>query len=339
MKRNYSFDLLKIVLILMVICLHYMNMNMNIGNAIVDSLSMNGVLSHFIVSFCIIACNVFVMITGYYSNKKKDISIRKFVDLLLEYLFYGCCIASIYLLLNHGNSGGLSYIVKSVVDRWFIVLYIILYLLIPYINIIVNNINKKNYLLLLIILLLFFSIWPTFLTDITCKDYGYGIVNFILLYLIGAYLFKNPISKKNKNIIILLGFVSLFVTTALSFRFQRAWNYNSVFVIIQSVATFVIFKDINISKFGGLIKKISSCSLAVYLIHENTLISSFIFQTIFKSTVYKMEWYSFINMIITVICVFISCCIIEIIRQLLFKHTINKLLDKITVLNKKVEVK
>lgn len=75
--------------------------------------------------------------------------------------------------------------------------YIVLFLLIPFINILLNNIDKETYKKLLIVILLVFSLWDSIMSNKIIADSGYGIVNFIVLYIIGGYLKLHYNNSKN----------------------------------------------------------------------------------------------------------------------------------------------
>ena len=74
MKRIIYLDLLKIIAITMLIVLHYLNNNF--GNGLIWNNTKIGITTHFFESLCIVAVNVFVIITGYFSVDKNAIFIK-----------------------------------------------------------------------------------------------------------------------------------------------------------------------------------------------------------------------------------------------------------------------
>ena len=145
---------------------------------------------NFIESTCIVSVNIFIIITGYFMINKEFIKLSKVIQLIFITIFYGIAIYLILLLTNISNISidSLLTFVKSITDSWFITTYVILFLCIPFINKLIKNLSKKSYRNLLIILIFFFSVWPSIWTFITVNDGGYGIINFLLMYLIGGYL-------------------------------------------------------------------------------------------------------------------------------------------------------
>ena len=95
--RTSNIELLRIVLILMVITLHYLNGADWAGGALSHVVpgSFNYYAAHLVEAACIMAVNAFVLITGYFSCNKTSISLAKPVKLYGLLVLYGiifCCI-------------------------------------------------------------------------------------------------------------------------------------------------------------------------------------------------------------------------------------------------------
>ncbi len=334
--RNSSLDLLKIISILFILILHYMNGS--IGGGLSSSYDFYGIISHLIESFAIVGVNLFVLISSYYLIDKKTIKIRKIIDILIILLFYGILIYLVYLVFNPIDIKNLKIFFHTIFSRWFIYIYIIFYLLIPYLNKFLKNLTKKQLEYLILIMLFFFSIYPTFLTNVTVSDSGYGIINFILLFfIIGYYKEYKVLLNINKYIYLIIYILFTILTTIFSFFANRAWSYNSIFVIISSVSLFLFFCKLKI-KSSSKLQIISSYSLPIYIIHENAFISKKIYQGIFKTLKYKTSPLLIPHLFFTCICIFIGCVIIELIRRKLFTPLINKLLLKIPFFNKEFTI-
>ena len=348
LKRNYSLDLLKIISIIFVIVLHYNNGR--IGGLL--SNTQPGTSNFFIARFTeilsIIACNLFVLISGYFLCQSNKIKIRKIVDIVILLLFYGIIIyaVSIFTGLIIFNKKTLKLMLLTIDDRWFINIYVLLYILHPYINKMISCINKKQYTMLILICVFFFSIWSSVLLkpkgminlNTFVSDSGYGITNFIMLYLIGAYIRLYYDNKKMNKLVLFIIYIALsLLGTFIYYNFPNAKNYNFIINVINSIIVFLIFKNINITK-RKIISKFAECSLAIYIIHENLFIRRFIYRNIFLSSSFYNSSFLLINMICTCISIFIICAIIEFGRKYLFKVTINKLIDKNKLLNKIISI-
>ncbi len=156
--RKSNIELLRIILILMIIILHYNNANIGGLLGEVNDKSHNYWIAHVVESFCIVAVNTFIIITGYFSFEKKTIKVSKVINLFQRMIFYGLIIPLIILILGKIEISNeiIKNIIKNSINRWFIVIYAILYLLIPYINIVIRKINKNQYKILLLIIIIFF---------------------------------------------------------------------------------------------------------------------------------------------------------------------------------------
>ena len=320
-------------MVLGIIILHYLNY----GGFLTENISQtNHVIVNFFESISIVCCNVFIIITGYLCINKDHIKIRKVFDILFMLITYGIIIFIISLLLKiqFFNFNTILIFVKSITSRWFVTNYIILYLLIPLINKFVKQLDKKEYIYLIFILVLFFSIWPTFFDNVTLKDNGYGIINFFILYLIGGFI-KLFNKDFNSAMLVIIYIFTLLITYVGSFYIGRVWMYSSIFCLINSVCVFMIFKNLNI-KDNKIINIVSSCSLAIYVLHENQLIVRYLFKNVLKTPLFYDSNYMFVHMIVCSIIVLIICCIIEMIRKYIMSKTFDKLFNKISLINKQV---
>lgn len=327
--RKSNFELLRIICILMIITLHY---NSSMGGLLsnVEIGSINYYISHFIQSLCIVAVNTFIIITGYFSYKKESIKISKVIKLFYLCMIYGMVIFTVFILLgNKINISTLIEFIKTIFDRWFVVIYSILYLLIPYINKLINNLSQKQLKTLITINIIFFYLWFTIFTNTTIKDGGYGIVNFINLYMIGAYIkkYKDVSIHKYKTISIYL--LCAIVTTILScFTTRSAYAYNTIFNLIGSISLFLTFKNMNI-KNNNIINKLSTYTFTTYIIHENSFLVKILYRDIFNCDKFYNSNYMIINMIYTVLGIYLICIIVEFIRRLLMKKLVDDKIDNI----------
>ena len=329
-QRSSNFELLRIILMLMVIVLHYFNGGMGglFGN--VEKWSFNYVLSHFIESFCIIAVNVFIIITGYFSYKKTSIKISKSVNLYMLSIFYGIVIAGIviYFTKLDINISLIKRLVNVMFSRWFVVTYCILYLLIPYLNKFLSALSKRQLEILFLINAIFFYLWPTFFTDNTMKDAGYGIVNFVNLYMVGAYIRMYGKEKASKTKCLLIYIICSLLTAGYSFWSDKSWAYSTIFTLISSIAFFDFFRGLKFKNYN-IINKLASYTFAVYIIHENNFLTQILFRKIFKSDLFWNSKYMILNLAVSVIGIYVICIAIEFVRRLLFKKIIDNNIDKI----------
>ena len=331
-NRSSNFELLKIICVIMILILHYCNANIGgaLGNVAVGST--NYYIIHFLESLSIVAVNVFLIITGYFSCEKNSIKVSKIIYLFSLCIIYGLFIY-IVLLLNGNITFDLNnakYLINSIFSRWFFVNYTILYLLIPYINRIIISVNNKQLSLIILINLFFFYIWPTVYTNVTVNDYGYGITNFVTLYLIGAYIKKYKNDYYCKFFPILLYILCAIITTIYSCYVDAkdSYAYNQIFNLIGSIALFLTFKNISI-KSNKIINWLATYTFSTYIIHENIFFAPILYIDLFNCNQFYNSYLILFNLFYTIIGIYCICIIIELIRRLILKKILDDKINKI----------
>lgn len=172
--------------------------------------------------------------------------------------------------------------------------------------------------MLINILVLFFSVWPSFFSAAPRNDQGYGIINFVLLYIIGDYI-KKYISLNKKSFVYLGGYItcSMITTFCSIFSLGEYWNYNFTFNIIGSIFLFLTFLKLKI--YSRLVNYISSFVLVVYIMDVNKYIFKLLYNNILDCKTYYYSKYFIVHMIGSVIVIFLVFILIEILRRIIFK--------------------
>lgn len=289
--------------------------------------SLNYYISICIESFSIVAVDTFILITGYFSYPKSSIRINKLVLLTMVMIFYGIILSISYFLSRKSimTVGVAVKIITNSFSQWFVILYCILYLLIPFLNKLLDDLSQKEWKALLLIAFIFFYCWPTFFTSVTVSDHGYGIINFVCLYIVGAYLRRFGQPKMFAHPAFMYLVMTVFTIILSVITQNRAWAYNSPFVLLASVALFVIFLSIRM-KYHPLINRLATYTFAVFIIDVNPFFNRFLYRGIFHSNQYWHSHWMIVNLIIATIGVYVICIAIEFLRRLIF----GRLFDWIT---------
>lgn len=331
-ERKSNFELLRIILILMIIILHYFNAEMGGSLGHTTPGTLNYYLSHLLESLSIIAVNVFILITGYFSYRKNTVQISKIVKLTLDMIFWGLLLSILTVLYIRPQSFSVSIIRKiifSATDQWFVVIYCILYMLIPYLNLMIGKLNKGSFRILIVIGVFFFYVWPSFYSSTPDNDNGYGIINFVFLYFIGAYI--KIYADKNNIFKSFLGYlICAIVVTLLSFKTEKVWNYNFICNLFGSVFFFYMFKSMYIPH-NKIINYLATYTFAVYLIDVNAFFNLYLYRILFHSNKYWNNDKMILNLIITVLGIYIICIILESVRRLIFGKLFNWLVGNVTL--------
>ena len=287
--------------------------------------------------------NLFVLITGYFLVNGK-FNLKKLIKLILETWFYSTIILLIFLIFPLGIDVGIKNIIKSFLpltysSYWFMTTYILLYIFIPFINFFISKISQKEYLKLIFLLIIFCSFIPTFAqTTLAFSEWSY----FLLLYLIGGYfrLYPNKyIEKVAFNflygiVFYLLICISIIIFDILGEKYQifsRGATYftgqKSFLLLISSMGIFLGVKNLKIKNFK-IINLVSSTTLGIYLIHDNFLMREFLWLKFFKVSEHFYDKYLLFYSLKIIFLVFILCMIVDLARQILFKYTVNKVMEK-----------
>ena len=336
--RNSRIELLRIFSMIMIVLSHYTVHN-GINNWELP-LGFNRFLLE-IIKLGNIGVIIFVMITGYFGiQNKKTLNIKKIFLLIFETLFYSIIFYLLFIILGKAN-----FSIDSILHNffpitfksyWFMTVFIVLYFLIPYINIFLKSMTRNTYLSFLFTCILFFFV----LQILTGQNYySSEIIYFILFYSIGAYLYlykDNFFSKKNNSKLCMMLSISILILSVVIIDLIGKNNYSIVkhsthlfnlfspVCLLLAISIFSLFINNNIFN-NKIINKISSCVLGVYLISENILIRSVLWKDILKVYKFVNSPLLILHMIGSIILIFIICILIDLIR----KHTIEILIIKI----------
>ena len=276
---------------------------------------------------------------------KQSISVRKIVNLIVEVAEWGF-IGYIFMLLFGIKLFDIKEMIKVMFPvitggRWFVKAYIIYFLFVPFINKSIINMNKESHKKLLIIMFFLFCIWPSFIPiPPVIDDYGYGFIHFIFIYTVISYIKLHVTSLPNKNICLISYLIFSLLTVGSRFlNLCMSWAYNHLFVVCSAVSLFLYFVQLDIkSKYTNIL---SSCSFGVFLIHTDGFFSWLIYDKIFQAT--KMLNADILILISTFfICLptfYLFGWILEMIRKRMIGLFLNKVIDKILILNRTIYVK
>lgn len=333
-KRDANFELLRIISMIMIVCLHFNGKGQVLDNTVF--LSKTWYISNVTEFASIIAVNLYVLITGYYMIKSK-IKIRKILQLEMEMIFYSVGIYIILLILNK-TQFNIKEMIKCFFpimnnEYWFMTIYMGLYLIVPFLNKLANNLSSKEYKYFIIILTILLSGVKTINPNINAFSSlnGYTLIWFVYLYLLGGYI-RNYYTRKHNKIALAIIYIFLIMIEMvvkiifikkedLSIYIGHMLGYDNLVTLTKSVVVFLFFKNINIKSkiLNKTILFISPLTLGVYLIHEHIFLRPILWNEICKPYLYLESGRKLVLMMtIQVSLIFISCCIIEYIRKKIF---------------------
>lgn len=292
-KRQASFELLRIIAMLMVIALHYIIKGY--GTA-AENHTLVGHAVMLIEAFCIVAVNCYVLISGYFlveSEWKPGRIMSLFVQVLFYSLLVPVAMLSIGMISwkNLGLYDWLDFILPIESEHyWFATSYIMMYIFAPVLAAGAKSMDKKTLRRVIVTMLIFFSIGKTVLPIPFVTDrYGYDFGWFLCLFLIAAYLRMYPpqwldsvTNCKRLYICMCLAIFLLsdFIGTlgdkqeAFDYYSDMPYTYNHLLCLIGAVGLFSWFKNIHIreGKAAEIIRRLAPYTFGVYLLHEHILI-------------------------------------------------------------------
>ena len=277
-SRESNFELLRLVLMFMIIVHHGIVHGLKISSIASGEELTNSISTCLIGGgncLLIIAVNVFILISGYFSIKPTK---KKVASLLIQLFTYTFFLNALPYLILKGDIKTFLLITLFISHSpyWFMIDYLILFCFAPMLNEYLDRMNKRQHLLFAS-LFLFVSCYLGFVWGHAANSNGYTIFNFITLYIIGRYLKIYNLSVKTW--IAIAGYLSLSLCSAAGFILlyklgmgSKAWHmtyYNSPLVIGASVCFFLVFKNLRIQ--SERINILSKSSLATYLISSSLL--------------------------------------------------------------------
>lgn len=354
-ERNSNFELLRLISMLFIVIYHILVH----GKILEHASGTCEILLVFIESILLVHVNSYILLSGYFQSEN-DFKMSKILKINNMVWFYKVVIMFVFVFLQIVPKPDIitrihTYLPIDYGIYWFIECYLILYMISPLLNKVINNSDKNNLRRTIIILFIIISILSTFTKDIFINTTtGRSLSTFILLYFIGAYIKKYPIdfsyymkpfTKQAKRLIYI--FIFFFCAILSTFcwisynHFESLGNmaqelgsilgflhisYASPIVIFQSIAYVLFFNTLNFkSKF---INKMASCSLAIYLISENIYVRETIYDKMGITQLASVTPNIILKVLVISLIIYILCIIIEIIRKTIFNFIYNSKLAK-----------
>ena len=284
--RNSNLELYRIVSMLLIVAHHYV-VNSGLfdagGPIVTTPNSANSLYLTLFGAWGKAGINCFMMITGYFMCTS-SISFRKFLKLMLQVYLYKLLLYPILLFAGY-ESISLIRITRLVMPFWgfktnFVPCYIAFWLTIPFLNILIRNMNKRQHALLVLLLLFFYTLCGTIPTFGVSFNY---ITWFSIIYFLASYirLYPQPFFERRK----LWGWLTLTITLiaaasiigihylwgakGFSYSYFFVRDSNKLFAVAFGVSSFLWFKNMNL-KYSKIINTFGAATFGVLLIHAHS---------------------------------------------------------------------
>lgn len=339
--RNSNLELYRIIVMLLIVAHHYV-VNSGLFEKIQEiPLAASSAMMLLFGAWGKTGINCFVLITGYFMCKS-EFTWQKLLRLYLQIALYSVIIYGIFCMSGHESFSAFEmafvlFPVKSVADD-FVSSFMVFFLLIPFLNILLRNIDKSQHLALLILLLTVYTLLPSVGIRIQFNYMSWFSVIYFMAAYIRFYGGKWKISHKSWGwITILLILVSSICVLGLfgiyKFGYTSHWkpyfllaDSNKILAVAVSVSSFMWFKDLKI-RYSRLINLVGATTFGVLLIHAN---SEAMRQWLWRETVMPETHlnasvlYTLGYAIVSVLVIFVACSGIDWFRGKLIEPRLLK---------------
>lgn len=348
-KRNSNFELLRIITMLLIVFHHSIVHGLLVnstalgqGNPVTPQIWGTVFVGQMVAMFGKVAVAIFVMISGYFLVNSKSSgkrSLKKVLFLTAQVYFYSVIIylvAAHFKWINPKDSGTLqqAFLPLFYNTNWFATEYLMLYLIYPYLNVALHNINQRQHRNLILILIVTFTVVPTIFPNF--GNYGsYGLlVVFILYYVIGAYirLYNLKNEKKIGGILAISSVLLLVIVIYCNDYLGKISNNQhyyinslnivqqySFIIVLIAIGIILFFKHIDLGQ-NRVINTIAATTFGIYLIHDNPIMEQAIWMKWLNMPSLLTPNVGHLLSVIVVVCplIFIVCSLIDYIRIKIF---------------------
>ena len=313
-KYDYNIDILRIYAMLMVVVLHVARTSGALSLS-TDVCFHGKIWSNIWESLSIYAVNIYALITGYLCVNKKWRPDR-FVILYTVVLFYQVGIYGAYYIYKGNYPGLLMNHLPTCGPYWYVNAYFPLFFSIPFINILITNINKKQHLYLLLMFIVCLSLF-SFNGGRQLAQNGHNYLWLCVMYIFGAYikLYQPNISSKLCFALFILCAVAAFIILLMGGNWEYLYFrlYTSPVVLSGALFLFLSVKKLQLSdsRILYIARKISPLTFSVYLIHCHPIVwrSMCKYLTMFGIIVDYAWWYiPTVSIILFIVCLLIDSC-------------------------------
>lgn len=320
-KRDSNLELYRIIIMLLIVCHHY------VVNSDVSSLMRNDDFCFRSIFFNIFGAwgktgiNCFVLITGYFMCTS-NINWRKYLKLYFETKFYWFAILAIFVCTGYASLSAktiVGILPFSKIGNSFTNAFMAFYLFIPFLNITIRNMNKKQHLYLLSLLLFIYTIlgMSGFVT------YNY-VSWFCTLYFISSYIRIYGLTHNDNAkfwgwtslLTFIASVISIFAPVVIGRQpiYYFVSDSNHIMALLLAVSSFMWFKNIKIN-YNRYINMVGASTFGVFLIHtRGEEMRHWLWTDFINTGSHYYDNYYWLYAIACVLGIFTVCTIIDIIR-------------------------
>lgn len=328
--RNSSIELLRIVAMLMIIGHHiYRHGKFDFP---VDVITVNKLWLQFLLIGGNLGNNIFVLISGYFLVKSSGVKYRKLFNLWVRAFFYAVLIYWLFVFSGleiFSPLTALRVMLPITKPRnWFVSTYFVMYLVHPYVNILLHSFTRDEYRKFLASVFIYWSVIPIMTNS---NFQGSLLTDFICIYSLAGYIRLWADDFGSRKYIIfgalfaLVNFLLVVLVDLAALQnafFARYTEYflgmMRPFTVLSALCMLIGFKSLKIK--SKAVNVIATATLGVYLLHENEFIrENFLWQDIFHIAQLRDNPYLIPYSLVALVVVYIACTVIELARSKAFR--------------------
>ena len=319
--RNSNHELLRILSMYMIVFVHS-GIYLDYFCSGMAGKILGGVLN----GICNIGVTCFILISGYYGAR---FSIKKFVRMECMMITFSLLETAVLWLAMPENMQGaalLEQLIKSLLPfitrkYWFYSSYVCLLLLSSYIQKFIDMLKREEMKRFLLLLLFLFSVLPTCFYFELIPDNGKGLVQMIMIYMIGRYIRRYQDIRLPKWAGLV--FFGLWIVNGVSYEMplqlggvsHHLCKDNSMTNIVMAIILFYLFKEMKLE--SKIVNKAAGHVFAVFALNYSLV-------SVIIERVIKMGWKSpdgvlgFLAMALAVFLIMALCLMVGAIREWIF---------------------
>ena len=233
-------------------------------------------------NICLVSVNAFVLISGFFGLQLRKEKVFRYVF----QIFFIATIVMIFAVLFMNEQitmkDGLKFYYSYLSFNWFVGGYFALMLLSPLVNTFVDNSNVKQIGIMVFLFFIVDCVLGYSLPNVKGigSFNGYSVIHLLFIYTLGRllYLQRTQFDKYSSSVFVAAFIVYVLFNSIFSYLFFTniiGWwypiAYNNPFVVIGSVAFFLVFLKLQVG-YNQIVNSLASSAFTVFLIHANILV-------------------------------------------------------------------
>ena len=285
-ERSSNIELMRIVMILLIIMHHYVVNSTVMDGVQMDAITPNVIFLQLWGMWGKTGINAFVLVSGFFLCTGR-LTWQKYFKLVLEIFFYNIVIYVVFLVMGYESLSlkALFHVFFGIfhyAGDGFFASFMLFYLFVPFLNLLIKNLNSVEWHRLLALL-----IFVQVVTVTIFRSHAFNEISwYMTLYLLGAYLRiqagdwskRFSFSLKWLIVFVLLAWVSVLGIDYLCYSFHYgSWgtafylvsDSSKLLAFLVGVAIFQTFRNMPLGH-SRFINELAKTTFGVLLIHGNS---------------------------------------------------------------------